>query len=809
MLNLLTDPLLQVQRRGSSAPEFLTLPELLAALVADQIQDYPALPPHQEPLWHCFLVQLAALALESRPEADLPEEPEAWNPLLRRLTEDEYPNDEPWQLVGTDYTRPAFLQPPVPTPAEAADYKRAAPTPDGLDLTVTSKNHDVKQDFLRRHRPEHWIYALATLQTAGGFSGAGNYGVFRMNGGFSSRPFLSLAPAGGSPGRAFRRDLTALRARSQERTGSENALPTAPLNPGTGRQLLWTLPWGGRREETLPLEQIHPLAIEVCRRVRLEYDPIRQSIKQAWKATSAAARCQAWPGGAVGDPWTPISIADPENPKALTLPAGGFTARRLLRYCFSGSMQPPALAQPTAAEIAAAEPMTLTARGLTRGSGKTDGWSAQEIPLPAALLPAISQAPENAEIRAKGLAQAAALNAALDKAAAILAHAAIAYGSGSSGSAESSAGTGGSGSAGGSGRRGGGEAQRWATPVAQEFQAAVAPTLFPALARCVAARDESHAVALQEEWLLMEVLPALTQAWEQHHHRRPTPSLHNPERTAAAYALLQARLRGPQGFPQLYPSPAAPEAAAAAAEPKPETESEKEQTAAADPNAWPNPATPPEPEPEEEPLPPHLLPPHEQAVRIAQRLAHPRTDRRDLIRLAQMNPENPAEIEFWNLLQALDIRPAYGQRENWAALTQAIARMTPQQGRGQPQEPEGKWWPSAHNPQRSLGQALWEKPPAGAGREPAVAATRLQQLLSAQGPALRQQAAWIARHLAQSGQGVNCRQLARLLLPPHSNAPAPDPAFRANVVRDYHRAQRRAQRTAAGASPGAAAPTLA
>jgi CRISPR system Cascade subunit CasA len=43
--------------------------------------------------------------------------------------------------------------------------------------------------------PEHWFYALLTLQTMQGFLGAGNYGISRMNGGFASRPSVGLAPS--------------------------------------------------------------------------------------------------------------------------------------------------------------------------------------------------------------------------------------------------------------------------------------------------------------------------------------------------------------------------------------------------------------------------------------------------------------------------------------------------------------------------------------------------------------------------------------------------------------------------------------
>jgi CRISPR system Cascade subunit CasA len=39
------------------------LPQLLVALGADQVRDFPALRPHQRHPWHAFLVQLAAIAI--------------------------------------------------------------------------------------------------------------------------------------------------------------------------------------------------------------------------------------------------------------------------------------------------------------------------------------------------------------------------------------------------------------------------------------------------------------------------------------------------------------------------------------------------------------------------------------------------------------------------------------------------------------------------------------------------------------------------------------------------------------------------
>ena len=63
--------------------------------------------------------------------------------LFRGLTPN-YPDDEPWQLVVDDITKPAFMQPPASSKAKEQEYKAAVATPDELDMLVTSKNHDLK-----------------------------------------------------------------------------------------------------------------------------------------------------------------------------------------------------------------------------------------------------------------------------------------------------------------------------------------------------------------------------------------------------------------------------------------------------------------------------------------------------------------------------------------------------------------------------------------------------------------------------------------------------------------------------------------
>src|SRR5690606_40851747 len=126
--NLLHECLINTAPLGT-----LSLPGVLAALSRDDIDSFPALRPHQAPLWHMFLVQLAALALHGKGQTTIPADEEAWRGCLRGLTS-KFPEDEPWCLVVDDRSKPAFMQPPVP---KSMMLKNLVPSPDALDLLIT------------------------------------------------------------------------------------------------------------------------------------------------------------------------------------------------------------------------------------------------------------------------------------------------------------------------------------------------------------------------------------------------------------------------------------------------------------------------------------------------------------------------------------------------------------------------------------------------------------------------------------------------------------------------------------------------
>ena len=311
--------LIRYQSPGGKT-EATSLPEIYAVLMADEASSFPSLRPHQRHAWHAFLVQLGAMAMYRADRYTPPETAGEWIEIIRRLTSD-YPDDEPWQLVVEDITRPAFMQPSASSKEKEKDYRNTVATPDELDMLVTSKNHDLKASVAAQAGPDDWIFALVTLQTMEGFGGAGNYGISRMNGGLGSRPAFSLAPLAQNPGPHVRRDIMAL---LEFRPAILDRYAAYPSNDGI--PLLWTLTWDGTPAEALLPNRLDLFYIEVCRRIRLrsEEDGGMYCLRTSSKAARVAGKDLK---GRTGDPWTPVNGNRDGLP--LTLGAGGFSYNRI------------------------------------------------------------------------------------------------------------------------------------------------------------------------------------------------------------------------------------------------------------------------------------------------------------------------------------------------------------------------------------------------------------------------------------------------------------------------------------------------
>ncbi len=371
MHNLLTDPLIRVRlTEAPSRTACLSLPAVFATLMRDRTTAFPALRPHQVHTWHMFLAQLGAVALNTAGRGDLPEDEEDWRGLLRGLTAS-FAGDEPWQLVVTDPASPAFMQPPAPEGLDA--FKGRIETADDLDPLVTAKNHDLKSAQALEAELDDWLFALVDLQTMEGFLGAGNYGISRMNGGFSSRMFLGLAPPGGLGGH-LRRDIRML-------LDTRTALLADPAFPNYreegGLALVWTRAWDGAA--SIGLEDLDPYYIEICRRIRFVEEDGRLIARTA--GTKAARIDAKAISGLTGDPWAPI---DQKNGKALSLTAAGFGYRQLINILFGENNRPPPAAQSHAFD-GSNDDLLLIARGLARGQGKTEGFHERLLPVSPAV----------------------------------------------------------------------------------------------------------------------------------------------------------------------------------------------------------------------------------------------------------------------------------------------------------------------------------------------------------------------------------------------------------------------------------------
>ena len=262
----------------NEGPTKLSLPGALAGLVRGEVHSFRALRAHQWQAWFSFLTQLAAMAVSRHNDGSLPDEASRWRELLLELSGGE---ESAWALVEHDVSRPAFMQSPIPEGSlDEAGYKSDIPTPDGLDMLVTSKNHDVKRHRIRNPDVEHWVYALVTLQTLEGFFGRGNYGIVRMNGGFAARPFVEFTP-GLSWSERFRDDverLVANRAEIADQFEFDRA----------GHALLWLEPWDGAKSGGYSLDDLDPYFLEICRRIRFRDEDANSS---AGGATPRALAC--------------------------------------------------------------------------------------------------------------------------------------------------------------------------------------------------------------------------------------------------------------------------------------------------------------------------------------------------------------------------------------------------------------------------------------------------------------------------------------------------------------------------------------
>lgn len=372
---LLNEPVIPITHSGTPGVRTLSLPELLADLAADRVDSFPGLRSHQAPAWYRFLAQLAAIALNAAAEDTCPVSSAKWRRFLTELAPEEA--GFAWRLVA-DPDQPGFLQPPT---KRIADYRPFAVTPDELDVLVTAKNHDRKQSVAAGGGPQYWLYSLVSLQTTQGYSGSGQPGIARMNGGFSSRPLVDLRPGPRWGGRFTRAVSMLLRRRDAvwERVDL--------FRPANGLALAWLRAWDD--DGQLQLQELDPYFIEVCRRVRLVANSAGRIHGVARPAKKPRTNAKAFLGN-LGDPWVPIDLRA-SSPRALTVGDAGFDYRLTRRILFSQKETEPALAvRPLPGEETRDCELHLAA--LVRGQGRTDGFHERVIPLPRETVPYFDEA---------------------------------------------------------------------------------------------------------------------------------------------------------------------------------------------------------------------------------------------------------------------------------------------------------------------------------------------------------------------------------------------------------------------------------
>ena len=373
MFDLLIDRIVPFETGGDRT--VLTLPGLFSRLSRpsqDAVDNFPGLAAHQAQAWYQFLTQLGALALFRGRLDELPEDSDVWRSLLADLTPD--CADTAWSLVVEQPTSPAFLQPPT---AMIEKFKLLAETPDALDVLVTAKNHDRKRAQAIEGEPHLWLYALVTLQTTQGFSGRGNPGIARMNGGFSSRVLVDRRPDPPRWGPRVLRAMRMLLTRRDEilrRRVSDNLYQS-----DGGLALTWLQTWD--TDTPLRMDEMDPFFIEICRRVRIIGTREGRLAALARPANTPRVAAQALKGN-LGDPWVPINQGK-GDPTALTVSGNGFDYRLAQRILFDRQLKKPLSLNELPGEHGRDTEIHMAV--LVRGQGKTEGLHERVIPLPVSI----------------------------------------------------------------------------------------------------------------------------------------------------------------------------------------------------------------------------------------------------------------------------------------------------------------------------------------------------------------------------------------------------------------------------------------
>ncbi len=156
--------------------------------------------------------------------------------------------------------------------------------------------------------------------------------------------------------------------------------------------------------------------------------------------------------------------------------------------------------------------------------------------------------------------------------------------------------------------------------------------------------------------------------------------------------------------------------------------------------------------------------------------------RGDLAELRRMDPDHPDAAAFWRLLASRDLLGNPVVESKWALILHGIALMTPTTG-GDGHER------TAHDGSVPVGQALFLGGEAQR-KQAFYSEARLNRLLTARGPMLRDLLARMFRMLATSGASFDWREMAWFILNEGYNEDKAEQGRR-SIARGYYQAERR------------------
>ena len=731
MHNLLTDPIIRLTTRDL-VEKRSSLPEVYELLMQDQVESFRALRHYQVHSWHAFLCQLGTMALNKAGITGIPEDSGAWTGLLRNMTK-EYPHDQPWQLVVPNVMAPAFMQPPTKDENNFVQYKKVLLTPDKMDMTVTSKNHDIKATIATQASPDDWMFAIISEQTMNGVIGLGLRAISRMNGGRSNRPALSLAPLHGGPGARLRRDIEALK----------EALPNISRNHPEypeqgGIALVWLEPWDGQKDEILSKKHLDPLYIEVCRRLRLTRGTDGAMV--ALRATSKDQRI-TFVSGLTGDPWAPVDRRK-DKIRSITIPSPPLNLESTIDLLVHEDIDHPHLLTPTQAEAEGTQPMRIIGRVFCRGQGKTSGYHERSITARPTLIRALRDRRSHEYTAFKDTLEARTMVA--KKVHTTLQNAAQTF------------------MTGGSRRSASQEHKLISYKIGDRLYQEIHNTFFTDLQDELEAQDESERIQARLEWVGQLTDQARTILQEEL-LSMGCPSARRNRSTFAANRYFETMLRTDTTIAPLMEQ--------IQDQQKKRAEQRTQRTAEEADGTG-------EDQTEEIPRDEH----DDRIVRTAQRIAQlARSTPKDLNELRRMDPQEPHGPVFTKLITQEQIMPRGEDEAKWGLIIHGMAVMTPV---GSSKKPYGP-----HAGRQPVGRTLYL-----GGKDRRTSAFYSEQdmnhLLMEKGQASRTRLQRVFKVLGWNDAKIDWREMANLILADGTDEENAQEARR-RIAQDYFNAQRR------------------